>query len=445
MMTLNDVQQMAVRAAVHALVMALPQPKPGGRVKIFTSADKQIEEGGRKVANIAIHETGFCKLPSGVEISMLPVWDREYDDAARLPPAKADRWLKAGGYRLPTPEEYDELEEEGLHIEPLTLPTPEMLARFGFVPRSQAALDWQSREMMTREWCDIHKAAVRVLLEEAAYTGHQPVANYGKHWSKKKSGERGIYGWPTRRPAYYGLQGGRRVIQDFSQRHEPESEVFVDYATTFHAVKLSGAKSTTKPEKPAGSKPTTPSPAGSLARAVSAALRDLNVLSPDRGRASDGTWPSEAHRVQSPNSDHNRGNAVDLTHDPVHADCHILSELAITDPRAEEVIWNGRIWSVLHPEWRAYEGTNPHDHHMHVSVRPELRDDASCWPWAPPGLAEIITPEGQRTALEVLGYAGDLEKATRAFQKASGLTVDGDFGSKTMRAMLDAFGASPKA
>jgi LAS superfamily LD-carboxypeptidase LdcB len=45
-------------------------------------------------------------------------------------------------------------------------------------------------------------------------------------------------------------------------------------------------------------------------------LRQATALVPKRKKASDGLLPSAAHIKANPNSDHNTGLAVDLTHDP---------------------------------------------------------------------------------------------------------------------------------
>jgi hypothetical protein len=56
--------------------------------------------------------------------------------------------------------------------------------------------------------------------------------------------------------------------------------------------------------------------------AAIAALRQATALKPKRKKASDGLLPSRAHVKQNPNSDHNSGFAVDITHDPVNGiDC----------------------------------------------------------------------------------------------------------------------------
>jgi LAS superfamily LD-carboxypeptidase LdcB len=61
--------------------------------------------------------------------------------------------------------------------------------------------------------------------------------------------------------------------------------------------------------------------------AAIAVLRQATAIKPSRKKASDGLLPSAAHIKQSPDSDHNTGYAVDLTHDPVNGiDCKDIFE-----------------------------------------------------------------------------------------------------------------------
>jgi hypothetical protein len=114
------------------------------------------------------------------------------------------------------------------------------------------------------------------------------------------------------------------------------------------------------------------------------ALDDATALSPKRNRAWDGIMGDAQHQKRK--SDHNQGNAFDLTHDPQNGiDCNLLVQLALLDYRVEYVIWNRQIYNKKMPDkgWRAYNGA-PHDHHMHVSINAKLRDLASPWPWGMP-------------------------------------------------------------
>ena len=102
---------------------------------------------------------------------------------------------------------------------------------------------------------------------------------------------------------------------------------------------------------------------------------------------------------QATPSDHNLGNAFDLTHDPVHwCDSHRMVRFAVQrrDPRIKYAISNRRIWSQARAAegWRVYSGTNPHEKHAHVSIFDVHRNSTAAW-WtstpppepAPPPLA----------------------------------------------------------
>lgn len=119
------------------------------------------------------------------------------------------------------------------------------------------------------------------------------------------------------------------------------------------------------------------------ALACKQALYDATALCPGRKRDSDGLMGDSSHQQRK--SDHNDGNAFDLTHDPDNGvDCNLFAKLALLDYRVRYVIWNREIYNVAgdDPGWRPYHGKNGHTHHMHVSIKPALRDIASPWPWA---------------------------------------------------------------
>ena len=118
------------------------------------------------------------------------------------------------------------------------------------------------------------------------------------------------------------------------------------------------------------------------------ALRDqVNRRTPNRKRSSDGTIGDAAHAVRT--SDHNPWvrdgdvgvvTAMDITHDPAGGcDAGALAEAIRTsrDARVKYVIWNRRIANsssingVAPWAWRPYTGANPHDKHVHVSVKPD--------------------------------------------------------------------------
>jgi hypothetical protein len=118
--------------------------------------------------------------------------------------------------------------------------------------------------------------------------------------------------------------------------------------------------------------------------AAIAVLRQATALSPLRKKASDGLLPSAAHIKASPNSDHNTGLAVDLTHDPKHGiDCAELFQKFKEDDRVNYLIFCGKIWSRDKAKQgdRKYTGSNRHEKHLHVSIRPEFAKDTSPWFW----------------------------------------------------------------
>jgi hypothetical protein len=116
--------------------------------------------------------------------------------------------------------------------------------------------------------------------------------------------------------------------------------------------------------------------------AAIAVLRQATALRPKRKKASDGLLPSAAHLTQSPNSDHNTGYAVDLTHDPDNdIKCHEIYENLKFDKRVKYLIFKGRIWSAEKGD-REYTGSNKHNKHLHISIKDNCGNDTSPWfPW----------------------------------------------------------------
>ena len=113
--------------------------------------------------------------------------------------------------------------------------------------------------------------------------------------------------------------------------------------------------------------------------AAIAVLRQATALKPKRKKASDGLLPSKAHVKQNPNSDHNSGFAVDVTHDPAFGiDCAFAFIKLQQDSRVKYLIFNGKIWS---PEKgnRDYNGVNPHKKHLHISIKENCGNDTSPW------------------------------------------------------------------
>ena len=116
--------------------------------------------------------------------------------------------------------------------------------------------------------------------------------------------------------------------------------------------------------------------------AAIAVLRQATAICPLRMKASDGLLPSKAHIHQNPNSDHNTGYAVDLTHDKLGGiDCFLLFQKLQADPRVSYLIFQGKIWS-KEKGLRDYTGPNKHNKHLHISIKQGCGDDTSPWfPW----------------------------------------------------------------
>ncbi len=129
--------------------------------------------------------------------------------------------------------------------------------------------------------------------------------------------------------------------------------------------------------------------------AALAVLRQATAIAPKRKKLSDGLLPSAAHLKQSPDSDHNTGYAVDLTHDPANGiDCAIIFQELKKDSRVKYLIFNKKIWSKARAKEgdRKFTGSNPHTKHLHISINDGCGDDVRPWfPWmAAPKLVNQI-------------------------------------------------------
>lgn len=116
--------------------------------------------------------------------------------------------------------------------------------------------------------------------------------------------------------------------------------------------------------------------------AAIAVLRQATAICPSRSKVSDGLLPSAAHQKQNPNSDHNTGYGVDLTHSPLDGiDCADLFIKLQADPRVKYLIFKGHIWS-KEKGTDNYVGPNQHNHHLHISIKDGCGADTSPWfPW----------------------------------------------------------------
>lgn len=134
-----------------------------------------------------------------------------------------------------------------------------------------------------------------------------------------------------------------------------------------------------------------------VAKSLLTLREQVNAMAPARNKISDGTIGDPAH--QSRDSDHNpwiiEGHvgvvtAMDITNDVAHGcDAQKIADAihANKDPRVKYIIWNSRIarsyikngkapWT-----WLAYGGSNPHDKHVHISVKADKGsyDSTNSW------------------------------------------------------------------
>lgn len=187
-----------------------------------------------------------------------------------------------------------------------------------------------------------------------------------------------------------------------------------------------------------------------LAQSLKVLRDEINAMSPLRSKVSDGTIGNAEHSARI--SDHNPNAAgvvcaMDITNDPPHGiDSEKLANalLASRDRRIKYVISNKKIASGAGGpspwQWRPYKGKNPHNHHVHISVRSDLADVTDDWKFAlkvTPAQAAKPTQVPKNPVL-ALGNKGPDVARLQALLAAKGvkLTQDSDFGPKTKAAVM---------
>jgi hypothetical protein len=207
-----------------------------------------------------------------------------------------------------------------------------------------------------------------------------------------------------------------------------------------------------------------------LAHGLEKLRSQVNAKWPARSKDSDGSIGDASHASRS--SDHNPWvtdppgpnvvTAIDITHDPRDGfDSYAFADmlLAKKDSRIKYVISNRRISSGSDGPspwvWRKYTGTNPHDHHVHISIKSDkahydsISDwsiDASSMPApnpASPAPVPVVTvgssgPDVERlqrslgcTITGKFAAASETEYALRLFQVRHGLDPDARCGPMT--------------
>ena len=135
----------------------------------------------------------------------------------------------------------------------------------------------------------------------------------------------------------------------------------------------------------------------SPAPALLVLLRQIDERYPQRSRASDGIMGDASHQARK--SEHNLGDALDVTRDERHGPpLDKLAVVLLRDPRAWYTIFERQIRNnqIQAAAARPYSGPNPHDHHMHVSILRDRREDTT--PWDLSGLDEDGTANPAQVA-----------------------------------------------
>lgn len=204
-----------------------------------------------------------------------------------------------------------------------------------------------------------------------------------------------------------------------------------------------------------------------LAHGLEKLRSQVNAQWPNRGKDSDGSVGDTSHAARP--SDHNpdsRGivHAIDITHDPKgDFDSYAFADMLLKnqDPRLSYVISNRRIGSgpagPSPGKWRPYNGSNPHDHHCHISITKAGEDDTRDWkidgmaapapdvPFvpSPPTVKPGSTGDQVKKLQTLLGVEvtgaykpqSETEYALRLFQVRHKLEPDGIAGPQSWKAL----------
>ncbi len=180
-----------------------------------------------------------------------------------------------------------------------------------------------------------------------------------------------------------------------------------------------------------------------IAKSLDVLRSQMNATFPGRNKANDG-WIGDP-RHQAGKSEHNPDRsgvvrALDITNDPavgLLSDKIAHSLVESRDARILYVISNARISNstVQDWAWRPYSGSNPHDHHFHISVvaTPALYDSVT--PWVFDGKRQTIAgPVQNRHPTLRRGTSG---ADVKYLQRMLGLPDTGEFDSRTEQAVID--------
>lgn len=149
-----------------------------------------------------------------------------------------------------------------------------------------------------------------------------------------------------------------------------------------------------------------------LAESLKKLREQVNEAYPDRDRESDGSIGDAAHASRK--SDHNpwvkdaNGTGVvtaidiDANLSPKTSVEVLVRQLFLAkDKRIKYIIWNRKITTPDMSGWKDYHGINAHQHHCHISVKPDasLYDSTAEWQLGLGSAADapaVIQPKNER-------------------------------------------------
>jgi hypothetical protein len=190
-----------------------------------------------------------------------------------------------------------------------------------------------------------------------------------------------------------------------------------------------------------------------LAKSLEELRGEINARWPNRDKRSDGSIGDTSHSARK--SDHNPNDAgvvraIDVDADGIPADWladHVRQRGASGDRRVLQggyVIFNHRIASEIGGwKWRAYTGSNPHTHHVHISVSRDAGSYDASDGWGvktAPKIARrrppVTTTDGlprHARGSRVLRLSAPLTRGTdvQDLQRWVGAKADGTFGRDT--------------
>ncbi|MDL5159390.1 peptidoglycan-binding domain-containing protein [Actinomycetospora termitidis] len=177
----------------------------------------------------------------------------------------------------------------------------------------------------------------------------------------------------------------------------------------------------------------------------------MNARWPGRDKTSDGTIGDAAHATR--NSDHNpwvvvagqgvvRADDIDVDGiDPGWYAEKLRQMGAAGDPRLTGggyVIYNRRITAPDFSGWKAYSGSNPHDHHVHTSYSRDVAgfDSDAAWNFGAPLAPAPAAPATSGVGVLRRGSKGPEVAAwqrflRRSYSRFGSLVDDGDYGPAT--------------